>query len=113
MDKKLYTTIKTDQGIVKIPQDDIELQKVVSLIYSMDIEIDQLKAKLDKAIKALEKYAYVDNWMGLEEDEYGDFWMNEFFIEDDSDYEKLTGTNIYCSGMTARKTLKEIRGENE
>lgn len=48
MDKKLYTKIKTDEGIVKIPQDDIELQKVVSLIYSMDIEIDQLKAQIEK-----------------------------------------------------------------
>jgi len=48
MDKKLYTKIKTDQGIVRIPQDDIELQKVASLIYSMNIEIDQLKAQLEK-----------------------------------------------------------------
>ena len=43
----LYTTIKTDQGDVKIKQDDNELQKVVSLIYSMDQEINQLEADLD------------------------------------------------------------------
>ena len=44
----LYTTIKTDQGDVKIRQDDKELQKVVSLIYNMDQEINKLEAQIGK-----------------------------------------------------------------
>lgn len=87
MNKKLYTKIKTEQGIVRIPQDDIELQKVVSLIYSMDIEIDQLKEKLEKAIKTLEVVC--------------------------AQYKCDCDDGVFESQELSRQTLKEIRGENE
>lgn len=70
---------------------DDKIHELQNEIFKLKSELFKMQSKLDKAIKALEKYACVDNWMGLEEDEYGDFWMNEFFIEDDSDYEKLIG----------------------
>lgn len=85
MSEKLFTTIKTNQGNVKIPQDDRELQKVVSLIYSMDQEIDQLKEKLEKAIKTLEVVC--------------------------AQYKCDCDDGVFESQELSRQTLKEIRGE--
>ena len=61
---ELYTTIKTDQGDVKIKQDDKELQKVVSLIYSLDQEINQLEAQIEKIKTMLEEKDEAYNCMG-------------------------------------------------
>lgn len=69
MSDKLFTTIKTNQGNVKIPQDDRELQKVVSLIYSMDQEIDQLKAENESIRSQLLAQCKISNELLDEKDQ--------------------------------------------
>lgn len=92
---------------------DDKIHELQNEIFKLKSELFKMQSKLDKAIKALEKYANTDNWMGFENDGDSELWCNEFFVQYDSDYEKLSGTTIYCAGRAARQTLKEIRGEND
>ncbi len=97
-----FTTIKTDQGDVKISHNDKELQKVVALIYQMDIH-------LEKAIKALEFYALPRNWK--DSLPYDNNVFDEFREIADDDCYVIEGEEALVGGLLAVTTLKEIRGE--